>query len=547
MFSSDILNTLKTLGGTENVSDLAQSEAFGKIIQTLHGKMGHDEFETAVGSQLAVAKLALDSADEHQFVVRWRESPPATKPDELDMKRGWGWQLLPRDDVAFRDPQYLARALRRSDARAEGMETNRQANGLMDSEPRRLFEKAWSAIAPQNVHSPTVFTLTGTDANNLLYDLADQATHVEKGKAEILVFDGAYGGGSGRISRVGRRPNRDPSGKDFLITSPTSPTLNPHNRDEVARLKPLEDQALREIEEKFRSGTAPIGGLLLEPIQGANGVRFYRTEFLLRVRSLCDELKIPIFADEILTGGGRTGKFFAYEHYEGFEPDFVTFGKGLQAAGIAGVSRANASVHYNPLRRITTLSQNNEVLLKSAQIMTRIKDGNLMARISESGAYLIHRLKNLALERLRASVLDQEQRIARHAEDVEMEIQRIQSDIDRRTRWFQEVNGSPDARRRMGYEIESSKKWLERLPEQKASDLVNQKRHLAELRQRLARMESSAEGRNELARGIGGLIYAPDSKYPKSTVERTDDGRLLPPLTLTHEQVDKVMMHESAP
>ncbi|MFN7824040.1 MAG: aminotransferase class III-fold pyridoxal phosphate-dependent enzyme [Pseudobdellovibrionaceae bacterium] len=52
---------------------------------------------------------------------------------------------------------------------------------------------------------------------------------------------------------------------------------------------------------------------------GAKGVYFYRPQFLIKVQALAEKYQVHIFADEILTGGGRTGKFFAFQHNEGFQ------------------------------------------------------------------------------------------------------------------------------------------------------------------------------------------------------------------------------------
>ncbi|MBZ0266104.1 aspartate aminotransferase family protein [bacterium] len=72
----------------------------------------------------------------------------------------------------------------------------------------------------------------------------------------------------------------------------------------------------------------PVIALILEPIQGEEGVRPLDEEFLLKAREICFEKDILLIFDEIQTGIGRTGKFFSYQHW-GFEPDIVTSAKGL--------------------------------------------------------------------------------------------------------------------------------------------------------------------------------------------------------------------------
>ena len=71
-----------------------------------------------------------------------------------------------------------------------------------------------------------------------------------------------------------------------------------------------------------------VAAFVLEPVQGWAGSIFPPEDFFPKLRKLCDELKILLFADEVLTGMGRTGKWLAMEHY-GTLPDVVTLGKGF--------------------------------------------------------------------------------------------------------------------------------------------------------------------------------------------------------------------------
>ena len=353
------------------------------LLLKLRDRLGDQGFTEAVGSRASAVKKALGALDSAGTSGQGRS---------LDMNRGWGWKLLPDSDKAFSEPAFLANLTR---------ESGQSGTGMVKSSPTgaaRRFLDAWRKIAPRNTQ-PVAFALTGSDANNMLYTIARKAAskRLNRGvkEAEILVFDSCFAGARGKIAAagfLGLSKHDQPSQEHVKVTSPHSYHWRPSDPREVRRLERAEARALKQIAQKVKSNGKPIGGLLIEPIIGAKGVLFYRPEFLTKVRALCDKLNVPIFADEILTGGGRTGKFFAYQHYKGFQPDFVTFGKGLQVSGIATVYR-DSGLHLDFEHGQTTLKNYSEPLLKGAQVMTRIHEGKLMENAARVGEYMVKKIR----------------------------------------------------------------------------------------------------------------------------------------------------------
>ncbi|PDV99696.1 aspartate aminotransferase family protein [Candidatus Chloroploca asiatica] len=96
---------------------------------------------------------------------------------------------------------------------------------------------------------------------------------------------------------------------------------NPEVSDGIAAANLLEAALLRE-------GPETVAGFIAEPIQGAGGVIVPQDDYFQRIREICDTYEVLLIADEVITGFGRTGRWFGLEDY-GIEPDIIQFAKGI--------------------------------------------------------------------------------------------------------------------------------------------------------------------------------------------------------------------------
>ncbi|MGZ4962092.1 MAG: aspartate aminotransferase family protein [Limisphaerales bacterium] len=163
-------------------------------------------------------------------------------------------------------------------------------------------------------HGKTVFTNSGFEAVEAALKTAMLAT----GKSGVIAFQDAYHGlGYGALSATHRAHFRSPFKSQLggFGHFAAFPTIN-------AQLAETEQQ-LRKL---FR--TQKIGAILVEPIQVRGGVNVPPAGFLPLLRKLCDQHKALLVLDEIYTGFGRTGKWFACEHAR-VVPDIICLGKAL--------------------------------------------------------------------------------------------------------------------------------------------------------------------------------------------------------------------------
>ena len=203
---------------------------------------------------------------------------------------------------------------------------------------RITFER-WTKKNPKSeIQNPksgkVVFCNSGFEAVEVALKSAMLAT----GKPGIIAFEGAYHGlGYGTLNATHREHFRGP----FRSQLREFGHFVPFPRvGQASRLPPMNKQKIRDrrdacptlevIESRIHSlaRSQQIGAILVEPIQGRGGVNIPPPEFLRMLRKLCDEHGTLLILDEIYTGFGRTGKWFACEHSD-VVPDIICLGKAL--------------------------------------------------------------------------------------------------------------------------------------------------------------------------------------------------------------------------
>ncbi len=138
-----------------------------------------------------------------------------------------------------------------------------------------------------------------------------------------------------------------------------------------------------------------VAAFLVEPIQGEGGYVIPPDSFFPRLRALCDKYGILLIVDEVQTGMGRTGKWWAIQHW-GVEPDMVCTAKGIASGMPLGAMIARKSVMNWPPGAHGNTYGGNPLSCAAALETIRLIENSYMANAAEMGAYTLAALQSLA-------------------------------------------------------------------------------------------------------------------------------------------------------
>jgi 4-aminobutyrate aminotransferase/(S)-3-amino-2-methylpropionate transaminase len=202
---------------------------------------------------------------------------------------------------------------------------------IMPYEPFVELAEKLNSLAPISGEKKSIFVTTGAEAVENSVKIARAAT----GRSDIIAFQGAFHGRSNMTMAL--------TGKivPYKVKFGPFPPGVWHVPFPVEHKGITVDHSIEAIEWLFRSDVeaSRVAAIIIEPVQGEGGFYVAPKELMVRLRKLCDEHGIVLIADEIQSGFGRTGKWFAMEHF-GVEPDLMTVAKSLASgfplAGVVG-------------------------------------------------------------------------------------------------------------------------------------------------------------------------------------------------------------------
>lgn len=261
-------------------------------------------------------------------------------------------------------------------------------------EPLTDFADRLSAVAPMPGPHKFFYGNSGAEAIECALKLARYHT----GRQQVISFLGAFHGRTmGALSLTGSKPQQK---RRF---SPLVPGVT-HIRFPYAYRGctggPEEEEAFslgcaRYIEEKlFKTILAPeeVAAIFIEPIQGEGGYVVAPDNFLRELRAICNRHGILLVVDEVQSGAGRTGKWWAIEH-SGVEPDMVCMAKGIASGMPLGICMTRADImDWVPGSHASTFG-GNPVSLAAAMATMDVLEREGIRNAALVGDFMLERLR----------------------------------------------------------------------------------------------------------------------------------------------------------
>ena len=261
-------------------------------------------------------------------------------------------------------------------------------------EPQVQLGEELSAIAPMKGPHRSFFANSGTEANEAALKLAKFATK----RHGVIAFFGAFHGRSmGSLSLTASKLTQRKGFGPFVPGTYHAPYPDCYRCPAGATPDSCAAECLNFIEHQlFVHLVSPdeVAAVAVEPIQGEGGYIVAPDVFLKRLRELTTKHGILLITDEVQSGMGRTGKWYAIQH-TGVEPDIVTAAKGIASGMPLGVATAPSSLMSWPPGTHASTFGGNPVSCAAGLATIRLLRDGLMRNAEVVGAHLMARARSL--------------------------------------------------------------------------------------------------------------------------------------------------------
>jgi acetylornithine aminotransferase len=242
------------------------------------------------------------------------------------------------------------------------------SNSIVNPLQEALAEKLGKISGCENYH--LFLCNSGAESNENALKMASFHT----GKKRVIAFENAF---HGRTSAA--------------VAVTDNPAINsPLNQQQATTFLPLNQIGL--VEEELKKGD--VCAVIIEGIQGVGGLDEGSTEFFRALEAICNKEQVVFILDEIQSGYGRSGKFFAFQHH-GVTPDIITTAKGMgNGFPIGGVMISDKFKAKHGLLG-TTFGGNHLACAAALSVIDVIEKENLMDHVNKVSTYFIDKAKEI--------------------------------------------------------------------------------------------------------------------------------------------------------
>ena len=250
-------------------------------------------------------------------------------------------------------------------------------------------------VLPQGLNR-FFFTTSGTDANEAAFKIARMYT----GKSKIISrYRSYHGSTSGSIAATGdpRRWAMEPVGgkQQGVLFAPECNCF----RCPIRHTYPGCNIACADYLEHMIRNESDVAAVIVEPIVGTNGVIVPPDEYMPKLRRICDETGVLLIADEVMSGWGRTGKWFAMDNW-GVKPDILTTAKGITSAYVplglcATTEKIGAYFQDHYFAHGHTYEAHPITIAPAVAVIHEMRRLNLVERAADLAPYVEQKLRAL--------------------------------------------------------------------------------------------------------------------------------------------------------